>query len=591
MMKRFITSMLGSLAAIWISAILFFALFTLFISAIFSDSFIKRIARAELTDNSVLHIELVGDIKERHTDTEIINRIIGIERSTQGLDDIVTAINVAATDPHIKGIFLECKGCDAGVATLDYIRQSILKFKASNKWVVAYADNMSQGDYFVATAADNVILNPVGLLDIHGLSATTLYFKGLFDKLGVDMQVIKVGTYKSAVEPFTLSAPSDPSRCQQQQILDAMWSDMAEKIASSRHIPVASLSLLCDSLLMTASPETYVAEGLVDNLQYLHEVLSLMKGKAGIKEPDDLNLISPSMYCLAVDAPHSRKNRNRIAVLYAYGDIVDEGSEGIVASEIVPQIYSLTDNDEIDGLILRVNSGGGSAFASEQIWEALERFKKTGRPFYVSMGDYAASGGYYISCGADIIFADPLTLTGSIGIFGLVPCAKELMTKHLGITTATVSTNPQGQLPNLTDPLTPFQKAKLQNAVNRGYETFVSRCAQGRNISIDSVKTIAEGRVWDAVTAQKIGLVDKLGSLDDAIGTMAANLNFRNDYMVEVISADKKLNFNLISLLKGRMSANVIADELGEDQWIFKNLRAIRELTPIQCRMEALIVK
>ncbi len=591
MMKRFITSMLGSLAAIWISAILLFSLFILFISAIFSESFLKRIAQINLQDNSILRIELAGKIEERQVDAPILNKVLGVGTDSHGLDQIITSIELASTDSRIKGIFLDCSECNAGMATLDYIRESLLRFKDSGKWIIAYGDNISQGDYFVASAADIIVLNPVGILDIHGLSATTMYFKGLLDKLGVEMQVIKVGTYKSAVEPFLLSAPSEPSRRQQQQFLGTMWNDIVTKISSTRGISSAELASCADSLILTSAPETYVSAGLIDSLQYRNELENMLKSKSGLKKSDDLRLITPAEYCLAVDAPHSAKSQNRIAVLYAYGDIIDDGDGGIVATEIVPQIFSLVNEEEIDGLVLRVNSGGGSAFASEQIWEALEQFKATGRPFYVSMGDYAASGGYYISCGADKIYADALTLTGSIGIFGVIPCAKDLMNEHLGITTATISTNPAGQLPNISAPLTPFQKAKFQQAVNRGYETFVARCAEGRNMPVDSIKQIAEGRVWDALTAQQIGLIDKIGSLKDAISAMAANLNFRSDYMI-VEYPDNNINkFNPFTLFKNKLSTDIINEELGDSYWIYENLKSLRQLSPIQCRMEDLIVK
>lgn len=582
--------MLGSLAAIWISVILFFGLFVLFITALFSQSFLKRIANINLQDNTVLCIELSGKIEERQSESPILNKIMGFGTEAQGLDEIVKSIEIAASDPRIKGIVIDCQSCAAGMASLDYIRESILRFKDSGKWVLAYADNMSQGDYFVASAADFIALNPVGLLDIHGLSATTIYFKGLLDKVGVDMQVIKVGTYKSAVEPFILTAPSEPSRLQQQKFLGTMWDDVVSKIASAREIPSAAIVAAADSLILTAAPETYVSAGLIDSLQYLDEFRDLLKSKLGIKKSDDLRMITPSEYCMATDAPHSAGSKNRIAVLYACGDIVDDGKGGIVASEIVPLIYSLVDDNEIDGLVLRVNSRGGSAFASEQIWEALEKFKSTGRPFYVSMGDYAASGGYYISCGADKIYADALTLTGSIGIFGVIPCAKDLMNDHLGITTATISTNPMGQLPELSTPLTPFQKTRLQQAVDRGYETFVARCAEGRDMPVDSIKAIAEGRVWDAITARQIGLIDNIGSLDDAINAMASSLNFRSDYMIVEYPETGFDKFNPFPLFKAKISNTIITEELGDSRWIFENIKALRDLAPIQCRMEDIIV-
>lgn len=587
MMKRFVSAMLGSLAAIWMTFLLLFALFIFFLTTIFSDSFMSQFIRANFKPHTALYINLNNTITEREQSSNILLKAIGIESDKQNLDQIKKALAAATSDPKIEGVYIECNDCKGGGATLSEIREAIKQFKASGKWVVAYGDNYSQPDYFVASTADEIYINPYGMMDLHGLTANTFFYKGLLDKVGIDAQVFRVGTYKSAVEPFIADAPSAASVRQQEVFLHEMWSYMSNEIAIDRGIDITELNNMADSLIITMLPEDYVTRRLADKLAYRHEFESALKSRLGLSSSDDLRLITPADYCLIADIPHSAKNKNRIAVLYAVGEIFDKGDKGISASNIVPLIQEITDNTEIDGLILRVNSGGGSAFASEQIWEALEQFKKTGRPFYVSMGDYAASGGYYISSGANQIFADAMTLTGSIGIFGIIPCVKDLLNNHLGITVSAISTNDNGTLPTLTTPMTQFQKTRIQAYVDRGYETFVERCATGRHMSTDSIKAIAEGRVWDAQSALKIGLIDHIGSLDDATASMASELNFGNNYaIVEYPIQGKKSFFKRLFHWKTSVKDNILTNELGENAWIFDNIKRIQQLAPIQCRME-----
>ncbi|MDE6403808.1 MAG: signal peptide peptidase SppA, partial [Muribaculaceae bacterium] len=428
-------------------------------------------------------------------------------------------------------------------------------------------------------------------LDIHGLSATTMFYKGLLDKLGIEMQIIKVGTFKSAVEPFILTSASEPSKLQQQVFLDNIWDVVTEQISLSRDISVEDINILADSMMLTFNPSDYIDYKFIDGLKYRREVIDMLKSRTDIDEDKDLRLISPADYVLVADVPHTKRNDNRIAVLYAVGDIVDEGNGGIVASTIVPQILKLKENKKIDGLILRVNSGGGSAFASEQIWEALEDFKKTGRPFYVSMSDYAASGGYYISSGADRIYADPTTLTGSIGIFGMIPCAKELMNDKLGITTDNVSTNLNGDFPTLMEPMTPFQREAMQREINRGYETFVGRCAQGRHMPVDSILAIAEGRVWDGQSALRIGLVDRLGSLSTAIADMAYELDFGDKYCVIEYPDPTPTFWEAVAGSEVKMKERIIRQELGDSYMLYKRIDYIRNAAHIQCRMEDIVIE
>lgn len=590
MMKRFIASMLGSLAAIWISVILLFILGIMMIAAAVSGSVEANSIMPGFKDKTVLSIDLTGSVTERATQPDLMAQMYGVQEVTIPLNDIIGALAAAADDKKIEGVLLNCQGVSAGLAQHMEIIEALKKFKESGKWVVAYADGYTQGDYYIASLADEIYLNPIGAVDIHGLSATTLFFKGLLDKLGVEMQVIKVGTYKSAVEPFILDKASEASKLQQRHYLGNIWNDVAGAIAEARSTTVEQVNEWADSLILTADPSFYVDENLVDKLMYHHDFEQHLKELCGIDEDDDLRVIDPVTYCKIADVPHRKRNDNRIAVLYAVGDIVDNGTEGIVATQMVPMIDKLIENDDIDGLVLRVNSGGGSAFASEQIWEALERFKETGRPFYVSMSDMAASGGYYISSGADRIYAEPVTLTGSIGIFGMIPCISEFMSDKLGVTTDNVSTNLNGDFPTLMSPMTPMQRAMMQKEIDRGYETFVGRCAAGRHMSVDSIKAIAEGRVWDGRSALEIGLVDQLGSLTTAIEDMASELGFEKYCVIEYPNPNPTF-WEALTDAQIRAQDNVIKERLGSAYEIYRNIDAVRDMAPVQCRMETVVIE
>lgn len=591
MMKRFISALLGSLAAIWISVILLFVLLILFIAAIISDSFSSQTIALSFKDKSILHIELNGELVERPTQPDMMSELYGTAPATIHLNNIINSIAAASGDDKIKGIYIDCKGSIGGLAQRYEITKALDRFKSSGKWIVAYADSYTQSDYYIASIADELYLNPVGMVDIHGLSATTMFYKGLLDKAGIEMQIIKVGTFKSAVEPFILTRASEANRLQQRVFLDNIWDCVSNSIASARGVTLDNVNYWADSLLMTFPPDEYLDNSVVDALKYRHDVEELLKTKVGLDSDDDLRLITPDNYVQIADIPHAQRNKNRIAVLYAVGDIVDNGNGGIVASQLVPQILKLKENDKIGGLILRVNSGGGSAFASEQIWEALEQFKSTDRPFYVSMSDYAASGGYYISSGADVIYAEPVTLTGSIGIFGMIPCVKELMNDKLGVTTDNVSTNANGDFPTLMEPMTPFQRESMQREINRGYETFVSRCAQGRHVSVDSIKAVAEGRVWDGVSALEIGLVDRLGSLTDAIEAMAGQLDYGDDYCVVEYPNPQPTFWEAVSGTEVRLRDRMLKESLGESYHIYRNIEQIKHAAPVQCRMEDITIQ
>lgn len=586
MMKKFLTAMLGSIAGFWISLIILVITFFLFIIVAVGNNVEQSIS---LTPNSVLHIELKGVISEREKSIESIYDIQSFNENAISYRDIINAIYSAKDDANIEGIYLDCCGSELGIASRQEIIEAIADFKQSGKWVYAYADNYVQGDYYIASVADSIFLNPIGSIDIHGLSATTFFYKGLMDKIGIEAQILKVGTYKSAVEPFILTKMSDASREQEKHYLGNIWNNICSEIAQNRNTTTLKINQWADSLIFTQQPDFYINEKIADKLYYRSQVETVVKNKLNLTESEKLNLITVKKYHTLSNFLGNNNLGEHLAILFATGDIVDNGEGGIVGEKMVPQILELAKDDNVKGLILRINSGGGSAFASEQIWHALEQFKDTGKPFYVSMGDVAASGGYYISCGADKIYAEPTTLTGSIGIFGIIPNIQKLLDNNLGITSDNVSTNLNGDFPSFTSPMTEIQKEKMQALIENGYKTFVNRCANGRGIPVDSILKIAEGRVWDGLSAKEIGLVDQFGGLEKVIDDMkeATGISQTIDYPIYTPSIlDQIVNSN--SLVNNKIISSTNIQEIKE---YYKFISRIKQMSPIQCKMEDITIK
>nr|MBD5377080.1 signal peptide peptidase SppA [Bacteroides sp.] len=586
-MKNFLNSFLGTLAGIWVTIFILGAImiFSLVVAAVSGTSG----SGVSVKDHSVLYIDLNDNITECRERRNLISELQGEVTGSMPLNELTAVIRRAAYDDHIQGIFIDCNGASAGMAQREAINAALKAFKkeSPDKWIYAYGDTYTQGDYYTACAADSIFINPSGMIDIHGLSSTALYFKGLMDKLGVNMQVVKVGTYKSAVEPYIMDGPSEPSVEQQTLFLNNIWASIRKTIAEARHTSPDTVNSWANSLMMAKDVDFYLSARIADGKMYRHEFLDKLKKLTG---RDKLRLVSVKDYAGAVDLDLDRGHSTTIAVYYASGEIFDKGEQGITAEKMVDDLLDLADNDKIDGLILRVNSPGGSAFASEQIWEAVEQFKEiTGKPVYVSMSDYAASGGYYISCGADRIYAEPLTLTGSIGIFGLIPDAHGLITDKLGVTTHTIATNPDGDLPSLFKPMTPVQQTQMQAYVNRGYELFVKRVADGRHMPVDSVKMIAEGRVWDGAEAMKRGLVDKLGGLDAALRDMAKSLNAADYNIVEYPDYNAEW-WEMFLDIKAQAEANAVRKHLGDANTLYETLRRFNLMAPVQARMDYVTV-
>ena len=478
-----------------------------------SDSMKPTIAR-----HSVLKITLSGTISERSAGANPLTSILGNPMADeQGLDDILSAIRVAKDNKRIEGIYLDGGVVSTDVASLQEIRKALIDFKKSGKFIVSYADSYSQGSYYVCSVADKVLLNPVGMLDWHGLSSNPIFYKDLLEKVGVKMQVFRVGTYKSFVEPYTRTEMSPENREQTAFLLGGLWKDLCTEVAQSRRLPVEAINNYANQYQNFADPSVYINEKLVDKLVYIEEVRNVLRDMVG---GNRVSMVDPFTLSL-LETEKGRKNK--VAVYYAYGDIVDASTSSgglrgdeIVGNQVIQDLDELANDDNIKAVVLRVNSGGGSAYASEQIWHAVELLKKK-KPVVVSMGGTAASGGYYISCGADKIIADPTTVTGSIGIFGMIPDFSGLMTEKLGLHFDIVKTNEASDFGAMGRGMTAAEGEALQNYVNRGYGLFLKRVANGRNKTVEQINQVAQGRVWTGRQALKLGLVDQLGTLEDAI--------------------------------------------------------------------------
>ena len=475
----------------------------------------------KLEDKTVYRLQLKGNLVEQAPEDNPFDDLMSSvpfgsyagQSETVGLDQILSNIRLAKNDDKILGIWLDGASLSMAPANAKAIRDALLDFKSSGKWIIASAKSYGQTNYYVASVADRICLDPTGEVEWNGLSAQKLYFTRAMEKLGVEMQILKVGTFKSAVEPYFRTSMSDADRLQTQQFLDGIWDEYKTAVGASRHLTPEQLDALADRFMGLQSAEESFKAGLVDTIVYCQDMDSLLRVYAGTK---DYHLLTTGKLA-QVERPKS-KVEDKVAVLYLEGEITDEKGEGIVGKEVVKTLKKIGKDDDIKALVLRVNSPGGSADASEQIWRAVQNIKADSIPVVVSMGDYAASGGYYISCGADYIFAEPTTITGSIGIFGTVPNVNKLRDK-VGLDIDGVKTNKHSDLEGnmIYKGMNQEEHALMQNMVERGYDLFTRRCAEGRHVSQDYIKSIGEGRVWLGNKGKEIGIVDELGNIDNAI--------------------------------------------------------------------------
>ena len=536
---------------------------------------------------SVLRITLKGSITERAGEENPLSKLGGETTQQIALDQALQALEKAAKNDKIEGIYMEGGILSAYPAEVQELRQALLKFKKSGKWIIAYADTYSRSAYYLCSVADKVYLNPIGMLDWSGLSSNPMFFTGLMKKLGIKMQVFKVGTYKSAVEPYIAEQMSDANREQVSSYQQSIWNNMLKDVAKSRKTTAEALNSLADSLTILSGPEASVKGGLVDKLCYQDEVKKILKNKAKMEEDESLRFVSISDVALSEEL--NDKVDDEIAVYYAYGEIKEDITGGfaqesaITSKQMTKDLQELREDDDVKAVVLRVNSPGGSAYASEQIWREVQLLSKE-KPVIVSMGALAASGGYYISCGANKIFAEPTTLTGSIGIFGMIPDATELLTDKLGLSFDVVKTNAHSDFGAMGRPLNESECRLMQAYINQGYELFTGRVAQGRNISQDSVKAVAEGRVWTGEQAMKIGLVDKLGNLNDAIAAAAKAAKIEK-YSVGRFPEPAPWFASLLQEKKADYMDSQMRSALGEFYPAFSLIRNLKNQDAIQARM------
>ena len=481
--------------------------------------------KQSVSDNSILRIKLTGTVVDRSTPNNPLNQLLGrSEASSQGLDVLIDAIKTAKSDKRIKGIYIEGGTMSSDFATLQELRGALVDFKSSGKFIVSYADSYTQGAYYIASVGDRVLINPSGLLDWHGIAMQPMFWTGLMEKVGVKAQVFKVGTYKSAVEPFILKEMSPANREQVESMITDLWKETCTAVATSRKLSPDSLNAYADRYITLADGADYKRLKLVDDLTYVDQVREELRKRMNDKE---VTFVSPEV--VAAQAEDTGDDDNQVAVYYASGNIVDVAGSGalmgggdeIIGSRVVEDLDKLANDKDVKAVVLRINSGGGSAYASEQMWRAVQLLKKK-KPVVVSMGGMAASGGYYMSCGANYIVAEPTTLTGSIGIFGLIPDFSGLVKDKLGLRFDVVKTNKASDFGTLSRPFDAAESAALQAHVNRGYALFLKRVADGRTaaghkMTPEAVNHIAQGRVWTGNQALKNGLVDKIGTLNDAI--------------------------------------------------------------------------
>lgn len=567
--------------------------FTIVVGVIGVMSVVGMVASSQATqtveENSVLVLNMSGTIDEQGQD-DVIGKYTGGGSETTGLNDILSAIRKAKDNDNIKGIYMEAGTLSTGYATLQEIRSALEDFRKSGKWIVAYGDSYSQGAYYVASVADKVYINPQGMLDWHGIGSQPMFYKDLMAKFGVKFQIVKVGTFKSATEVYTEDRMSDANRLQTKLFIDGTWNNVCQAVSKSRGISVDSLNSYADQLTMFQSAESLKRRKMVDGLIYADQVKTNIKKMLKIDADDVVPQLSIDDM-LNVKGP--KENGDEIAVYYAYGNVVQTpeasaitgGGHDIAASTVCKDLEELMNDDDVKAVVIRVNSGGGDAYASEQIWHQVSMLKAK-KPVVVSMGDYAASGAYYLSAPASWIVAQPNTLTGSIGIFAAIPDMSGLITQKLGVKFDEVKTNRNSTFGNtMARPFNAEETAMLQAYVNRGYQLFRKRVADGRHLPVESVEKIAQGRVWLGSDALKIKLVDQLGGLSDAV-RKAAQLAKLNDYY----TADYPAPLSWTDQILGATSGGNYLDEqlrltLGDLYEPFCMMRSLNKREALQARM------
>ena len=587
-MKEFIKNVGATVVGIFV--------FTILVGAIGMMSLVGMVASGssakDVADNTVFVINLEGQLQERSVDNPFSQYLDGAA-STIGLDDLLDGIKKAKENDKIKGIYIEAGAfAPDSYASLQAVRKALVDFKKSGKWIVAYGDIYTQATYYVASVADKVYLNPSGQIDWHGLASQTMFLKDALAKFGVQMQVVKVGAYKSATEMFTGDKMSDANREQVTAFLGGIWQNVCQDVAKSRKVSVGQLNQYADNFITFAEPKSYVSMKLVDGLLYHDQLKDEVKKLMKLDKDDDISTIGLAGI---MNVPGGKEEGDEIAVYYAYGDIVDGASGAFSQSESVidgtkvsKDLENLADDDDVKAVVIRINSGGGSAYASEQMWRAIQLVKAK-KPVVVSMGGMAASGGYYMSCSANWIVAESTTLTGSIGIFGMFPDMSGLITQKLGVKFDEVKTNKNSAFGTMARPFSEEEMAYLSSYISRGYSLFRQRVADGRHMSVDAVEKVAQGHVWVGQDALKIKLVDQLGGLDDAVAKAAKLAKLDEYYTASYPGKADWLDQFMSAMSSGSYIDNQMRAAMGEYYSTFMLLKDINKQSAIQARIPYMV--
>ena len=582
-MKQFFGAFFGSILGLLITGIIVILIVVASVMGVLKDTMDGDKSYSS-KENTVLKLNLNGEIKERSVKNPFENLDLGplMPKASIGLNDILANLKKAKDDKDIKGIYLEISEPVAGFATLEEIRNALLDFKSSGKFIYAYSEAYSQKAYYLASTASKLFLNPQGALEIKGLSSQMLFFKNMLEKLNVEVQIFRHGKFKSAIEPFMLDKMSEANRAQVETYLGSLWNHMITGISKSRAITINEINAMANDLLIR-TPEDAVKYKLVDELKYEDEVFSTIKKTINLTEKDKISFVTLDKYTHAPDVVV--KSKNNVAIIYAVGEIVSgEGDDDKIGSvEIAKAIKDARLDTSIKAIVFRVNSPGGSALASDVIWRETILAQKA-KPFIVSMGDVAASGGYYISCAADRIFAEPNTITGSIGVFGMIPNAQKALSEKLGITVDTVNTNKHSDVGTILRGASGIEYDYIQQSVERIYDVFITKVAQGRHTQKNNIDSIGQGRVWSGADALKIHLVDELGGISNAVAYAVKMAKLPNYKLIDLPKQKDPLQ-ELLGNGKEEMETRAMKTNLGEQYIYIKQLKNVLQLKGVQARL------
>ena len=588
-MKQFLKFMFASCLG---SALLLILAFIIMVWTISSSTSKNTV---NVKPKSVLYMNLDYEIPDRSNEDDLSMALMnfnGKNSDMSGMNDIIANIDAAKDDPNISGIFLELSSIGTSAANIQEIRSHIIKFRESGKFVISYAETMAQNAYYLATAGDKIYINPEGMLDIHGMASQIMFYKHLLDKLDIEIQIIRGpnNKFKSAVEPYFLDKMSDANRQQMEKLLNSIWFEIVSDINASRGINIDKINELADNLALTFDANVALEENFVDGLYYRDQIIATIKDLSGIEKSGKINILTNSQYATA--RPKEKAHSDKIAVIYASGQIIDgDGDNSTIGSTTLSKaIREARENKKVKAIVMRVNSPGGSALAAEVIRREVE-LAKAEKPFIISMGNYAASGGYWISTEGDRIFADETTLTGSIGVFGTFPNAKKFLNETVGLTFDVVKTNENADFGSIAEPLTPYQKSMLQKHVGNTYNDFTSLVARTRGLRQSYVDSIGQGRVWSGVDALEIGLVDELGGLDKAIEYAAKQANLEK-YSIKNYPKQQNL---METLMNGNIqepyTKSLIKKRLGSNYTYVETIENITKLDGVQALMPFMIVE